>query len=172
MPNNTNKLILIPPEVLFALDLKLNNILFFGLQGWLLKKNLKTTSIIRYAFKYLTLLILPLTSVIRNLIFGLLRGYFKYVQLKGRSFKYILWRSSLILKFGFSHKIYYTVLNNVCITLVTKQLLKIISKTAQKVSVFFFDLHSIRKFDKYKGKGVLYYKDSIILKASSKKIKA
>lgn len=111
-------------------------------------------------------------TIFSNIIFGVIRGYLKYVQLKGRSFKYLLRHSNLVLKFGFSHKVYYLLLNNICITLLTKQILKVTSKTFQKVSCIFFDLHSIRKFDKYKGKGLIYYKDSILLKTSSKKTKA
>jgi ribosomal protein L6P/L9E len=57
------------------------------------------------------------------------------------------------------------------VSLVNKQVFKVSGKSLQKLKNIFFDLHSIRNFDKYKGKGLLYYKDSLILKASSKKTK-
>jgi ribosomal protein L6P/L9E len=61
--------------------------------------------------------------------------------------------------------------NNTYFSLINKQVLKISGKSLQNLKSIFFDLHSIRKFDKYKGKGLLYYKDTLILKASSKKTK-
>ena len=105
------------------------------------------------------------------MIFGLIKSYFKYFQLRGRSFKFQFIASYLILKFGYSHKLYYKIPNNFCVSLVNKQVFKVSGKSLQKLKNIFFDLHSIRNFDKYKGKGLLYYKDSLILKASSKKTK-
>lgn len=77
----------------------------------------------------------------------------------------------LIIKFGFSHKLYYSIPSCVCITLITKQVFKVTGKSLSKLKTFFFDLHAIRKFDRYKGKGLLYYKDFLVLKSSSKKTK-
>jgi len=99
----------------------------------------------------------------------LIKNYFKYIQLRGRSFRFLFFFKKLILKFGFSHKLFFIIPNNICITLINKQVLKISGKSLQRLKNIFFDLHAIRKFDKYKGKGLVYYRDSLILKASSKK---
>ena len=44
--------------------------------------------------------------LIDNLIFGLIKCYFKYFQIKGRSFRYLLMHSILILKFGYISVLY------------------------------------------------------------------
>jgi large subunit ribosomal protein L6 len=100
---------------------------------------------------------------------GLIKDYFKYIQLRGRGFRYLFFFSQLVVKFGFSHKLYYILPANISVTLITKQVLKIYGKSLQQLKSIFFDLHSIRKFDKYKGKGLLYCRDTLVLKASSKK---
>lgn len=168
----TNKILFfIPSEIIFFLDLKLSNFFFFGASGWFFQN----------LFRYYSLLYNKKLSIIRlcflssfllyNCVLGLIKSYFKYIQLRGRSFKFLFFFNSLILKFGFSHKIYYTIPNNVKILLLNKQIFKISGKSLQKIKKIFFDLHSIRNFDKYKGKGLIYYKDTLVLKESSKKTK-
>lgn len=132
---------------------------------------IKTISFVYSEYHSLIRLYYSSSYLIDNLIFGLIKCYFKYFQIKGRSFRYLLMHSILILKFGYSHKLYYQLPNNTVLTLINKQVLKISGKSLQNLKSIFFDLHSIRKFDKYKGKGLLYYKDTLILKASSKKTK-
>ena len=164
-------LFFIPPEIIFYLDLKLLNFFFFGISGWLFQEMFKTLpylytgaySLIRSFFLSIFLL--------NNLIFGLIKNYFKYFQLRGRSFKYSIIFGNLVIKFGFSHKLYYILPYNTRINLITKQIFKVSSKSLHGLNFFFFDLHCIRKFDNYKGKGLLYYKASLVLKASSKKAK-
>jgi ribosomal protein L6P/L9E len=169
LKSNVKLLVLTPPETLCYFDLKLSKMFFFGLVGWL--QSVKIPSFVHSLKKRLlcTLTVLPVT--LNNLIFGLIKSYFKYIQLRGRSFRYLYLYTTLVLKLGFSHKLYYIVANNTCITVLTKQVIKVVGKTVQRLSLFFFDLHVIRKFDKYKGKGLLYYNDSILLKPSSKKTK-
>jgi len=77
----------------------------------------------------------------------------------------------LIVRFGYSHKLYYSPFHNVCLCLINKQVLKIYGRSLGNINSVFFDIHSMRKFDKYKGKGLLFYKDNLILKVSSKKNK-
>ena len=171
LKKKSKTLFFIPPEILFYLDLKLGNFYFFSLNGWYLQKQLKFSC---FLYSSINCLVRPFFSssfLFNNLIFGLIKSYFKFIQLRGRSFRYLYFLSNLILKFGFSHKLYYIVSNNICVTLITKQIFKVSGKSLQRLKSIFFDLHSIRKFDKYKGKGLLYYKDSLILKASSKKTK-
>lgn len=161
----------IPPEIVSYFDLKLGKIFFFGLRGWFLQKVSKSTYLFYSLTKLLVRTIFSSALFFNNLIFGLIKSYFKFIQLRGRSFRYLCILSNLILKFGYSHKLYYLIPNNICVTLITKQVLKISGKSLQRLKHIFFDLHSIRKFDKYTGKGLLYYKDSLVLKASSKKTK-
>lgn len=171
LKKKTKTLFFIPPEILFYFDLKLGNFYFFSLNGWYLHKQLKMLS---FLYNNINCLVRPFflsSFLFNNLIFGLIKSYYKYIQLRGRSFRYLYILSNLIIKFGYSHKLYYIVSNNICFTLITKQILKVSGKSLQRLKNIFFDLHSIRKFDKYKGKGLLYYKDSLILKASSKKTK-
>ena len=164
-------LFFIPPEIKFYFDLKLFNFFFFGLSGWFFQKLFIRSSLL-YSHTYNLLRVyFSSFSLFNNFVFGLIKSYFKYFQLRGRSFRYVFSFTNLILKFGFSHKVFYILSNNLCITLINKQVLKISGKSLQKLKSIFFDLHCIRRFDKYKGKGLLYYKDSFILKVSSKKAK-
>ena len=171
LKKSSKTLFFIPPEILFYLDLKSLNFFFFGTSGWYLKKLLKKETFLYSACRFLIRSFFVSSLLFNNLIFGLIKSYFKYIQLRGRSFKYIYFFSNLVIRFGFSHKIYYIIPNNSLVSLVNKQVLKISGKSLQQLKRIFFDFYSIRKFDKYKGKGLLYYNDVLILKASSKKTK-
>ncbi len=172
MLKKSNKVLFyIPPEIKYYFDLKSFNFFFFGIVGWAFQRLLKTQTFIYSEINSLICGFFISCLLFKNLIFGLIKTYFKYIQLRGRSFKFFFFYFKLILKLGFSHKLYYITPNDLYIKLVAKQVLKISSKSHQKLKAFFFDLESIRKFDIYKGKGLIYYKDTLILKANSKKTK-
>ncbi len=172
MLNKLNKaLFFIPPEILFFFDSKTSNFFFFGVVGWFFQKLSQKTSFMHSYFHSAVRTFFSSSFFFNNNVFGLVRAYLKYFQLRGRSFRFLFLDNYLIIKLGFSHKLYYSITHNICITLITKQVLKISGKSLSKLKTCFFDLHAIRKFDKYKGKGLLYYKDSLLLKSSSKKTK-
>jgi hypothetical protein len=161
----------LPPEILHYHDLKFNRLFLFGLEGWLLQHKKRRVPFLYNSTLLLMNTLISSSSILRNLVYGLIKTYYKYIKLRGRGFKYLLVQSTLSIKFGFSHKLYYTIPNNICITLLTKQVLKVTCKSSHLLNSVFFDLHSIRKLNKYKGKGLIYYKDYLMLKASSKKTK-
>ena len=164
-------LFFIPPEIFFFFDSKTFNFFFFGVVGWFFQKLPNKLSFLYSTFNLLIRFFFSSSFFFNNKAFGLIKSYLKYFQLRGRSFRFLFLGRCLIIKLGFSHKLYYSVPSNVCISLITKQVLKISGKSLSKLKTFFFDLHAIRKFDKYKGKGLLYYKDFLVLKSSSKKTK-
>jgi hypothetical protein len=164
-------LFFIPPEIVFFFDSKTFNFFLFGIVGWFFQKLVEKTCFLYSAFNFLVRFFFSSSFFFNNSAFGLLRAYLKHFQLRGRSFRFLFFCNYLIIKLGFSHKLYYSLPSNVRITLITKQVLKIAGKSLSKLKSFFFDLHAIRKFDKYKGKGLLYYKDFLVLKTSSKKTK-
>ena len=101
---------------------------------------IKTISFVYSEYHSLIRLYYSSSYLIDNLIFGLIKCYFKYFQIKGRSFRYLLMHSILILKFGYSHKLYYQLPNNTVLTLINKQVLKISGKVRQVVIDFFFKI--------------------------------
>lgn len=162
---------IIPPELCSYINFKNARFFFFGLNGWFLKTQSKNLSFIFNKLANVIRFFFSSTHIFTNFIFGLIKIHFKYLQLRGRNFRFLFTQAYLILKFGYSHKIYYAIPNNICINLINKQVLQISGPSLFALKTLFFDLHLIRKFDKYKGKGLLYYKDSIVFKISSKKTK-
>jgi ribosomal protein L6P/L9E len=160
-----------PPEILSHFDITKNSFFFFGLQGWFFKAGIKLSAF-SFNLAFFTIKFIFISSLLlNNFIFGFLKLYSKYFQLRGRSFRFLLANNLIILKFGYSHKLYFSLLNNICISLINKQVLKISGTSLSSLKSTFFDLHSISKFDRYKGQGLLYYQDQIFLKISSKKTK-
>jgi ribosomal protein L6P/L9E len=169
LKRHDNIFFLVPPEFLFYFDFF--NFFFIGLNGWLLKCINKhfiflfKSSINGFRFFFSS------SALFHNLVFGLIKYYFKFLQLRGRSYRFLFLGFHLIVRFGYSHKLYYSPFHNVCLCLINKQVLKIYGRSLGNINSVFFDIHSMRKFDKYKGKGLLFYKDNLILKVSSKKNK-
>jgi large subunit ribosomal protein L6 len=104
--------------------------------------------------------------MIKNLIFGVSKGYRHRLKLVGVGFKAAIKEKDVFLKIGFSHEVVYTLPNDiegvVSKTKGSYLLLKGIEKT--RVQQTAKEIRSLRMPDAYKGKGIHYQKEILKLK--------
>jgi|TARA_B110000503_G_C7127825_1_gene405464 ribosomal protein L6P/L9E len=86
-------------------------------------------------------------------------------------YKFINVSNNIVLKFGFSHRIIYSVYSNIYCLFINKYLIKLESRSFSDLKKVVYLLRSIRKNSMYKKKGIFLKGSLISLKISSKKAK-
>lgn len=105
----------------------------------------------------------------QNYIWGVSKGFFKHLKLKGIGFRAELFDNILSLRLGFSHTINYNIPKNIKITVPEPTELIIEGFNKQLVAQVAAEIREFRLPEPYKGKGILYDNEIIILKEGKKK---
>lgn len=90
------------------------------------------------------------------------------LELFGIGFKVIQDKNVLNLKLGYSHNITYKIPENVLVHCPTATLITLLSKDKQLLGQVAADLRQLKKPEPYKGKGIRYVGEKIILKEVKK----
>ena len=102
-------------------------------------------------------------SLINNMVIGVTAGFKKELQIVGVGYKAALQGSKLNLSLGYSHPIVYAIPEGVKVTLVEN---KIVIEGADKqlVGETAAEIRRFRSPEPYKGKGIRYVDERIVLK--------
>ncbi|MCH2546822.1 MAG: 50S ribosomal protein L6 [Alphaproteobacteria bacterium] len=108
-------------------------------------------------------------TLINNMITGVTDGFTKRLEIRGVGFRASVDGKILNLSLGFSHEIKYAIPEGISIVAEKPTLLVISGTDAQKVGQTAALLRSLRKPEPYKGKGVRYENERVIMKEGKKK---
>jgi large subunit ribosomal protein L6 len=115
-----------------------------------------------------------LWGTLRALLAKTISGFYKKHAIKlkfiGVGFKAHLKKNLLILRLGFSHKLFCQIPNTVTITKIKKRpiIFLLQSHFLEIVKTTAFRLRSFKKPEPYKGKGILFINENLKLKESKK----
>jgi len=104
-----------------------------------------------------------------NMIHGVLYGYKKILKLIGVGYKAHVEKTNLILKLGYSHEIEYKIPKDIKIVCTKPTEIIIFGISKEYVNQISNDIRSFKKPDSYKGKGLLFENEKLILKEGKKK---
>ncbi|MBN1684499.1 MAG: 50S ribosomal protein L6 [Gammaproteobacteria bacterium] len=105
---------------------------------------------------------------LRNIIFGVLEGYERKLELQGVGYRAQVKGKVLDLSLGFSHPVDFAIPEGVTIETPTQTLIVIKGINKQKVGQVAASIRAIRSVEPYKGKGVRYEGEIVILKETKK----
>lgn len=108
------------------------------------------------------------TKVLNNLFNSVLSGHLKYLELRGVGFKYKICGNRLFCILGYSHVITYDLPQNILITIINHKLLKLFSNNIIILNKVIYDLKKKKKFNVYKGKGIVI-KGAVLITKEGKK---
>jgi large subunit ribosomal protein L6 len=110
-----------------------------------------------------------MTSLVNNAVIGVSKGYSKHLELRGVGYRAQLKGNSLNLTLGYSHPVVYDLPEGISADLPnqTNIILKGIDK--QLVGQVAAEIRSFRKVEPYKGKGIRYSSEHVVLKDTKKK---
>jgi large subunit ribosomal protein L6 len=107
-------------------------------------------------------------ALIKQTFIGLKSGFRIQLKLVGVGFKVTLEElqdgSFLILKLGYSHSIAIKIPSNLKVVCLKNTSISILGSDKQKVNNFAAIIRSYKKPEPYKGKGILYHDEKIVLK--------
>lgn len=112
-------------------------------------------------------------SLLHNLILGVLKGYRRKLKLVGVGYRSVVKENKLFLKIGFSHEIIYNIPRDIIIQTSKLKGVLILIKGIElfRVCQVASKIRSFRRPDIYKGKGIHYYKEKLILKKGKRETK-
>ncbi|MBS1632629.1 MAG: 50S ribosomal protein L6 [Bacteroidetes bacterium] len=108
-------------------------------------------------------------AIVANMVRGVSIGFEKKLQLIGVGYKAQTTADKLNLTLGFSHPINFEIPDDIKIETPTQTEILIKGINKQKVGQVAADIRAYRKPEPYKGKGIRYSDEVIILKETKKK---
>jgi len=107
---------------------------------------------------------------ILKMIIGLSQGYYISLKCNGVGYKINIdfIKQLLILKVGFSHLIYIKIPKNIYVCCLKNRILYIYGSNYQEITQFASIIRKHKQPDSYKGKGLVYLKESLTLKEGKK----
>ena len=103
-------------------------------------------------------------SLIKNNIIGVSEGYKKELQIVGVGYKAVLAGNKLTLSLGYSHDIVYPVPEGIKIQIVEGTKISISGVDKQLVGEVAASIRKFKKPEPYKGKGVRYSDEHVVIK--------
>lgn len=103
-------------------------------------------------------------TLVSNLLSGLVQKYSVKLNISGIGYKYSLNGNKLTLKLGYSHDVEYDIDDNIEVKSISSNIIELLSIDKQQVHQVASEIKSFKKPDSYKGKGIRYHKEKIILK--------
>ncbi len=104
-----------------------------------------------------------------NMVVGVTEGYKKELEIKGVGYRANLQGKDLVLALGFSHEVRYPVASDVKVEVEKQTKITISGIDKQKVGQVAAEIREFRKPEPYKGKGIRYVDEYVMIKEGKKK---
>jgi large subunit ribosomal protein L6 len=104
-----------------------------------------------------------------NMVLGVTRGYERKLELVGVGFRAAVQGKALNLTLGFSHPVSYAIPEGITIETPSQTEIVVKGVDRQKVGQVAAEIRHVRPPEPYKGKGVRYAGEQIVLKEGKKK---
>lgn len=103
-------------------------------------------------------------TLINNMIIGVSEQFTVTLLLKGVGYRAVIQGNEIVLSLGYSHPVKIQIPDDIKIEVIKNTTLHLKSCNKEKLGLFASNLRSWREPEPYKGKGILYKDEKIILK--------
>ncbi|ORU92057.1 MAG: 50S ribosomal protein L6 [Cycloclasticus sp. symbiont of Bathymodiolus heckerae] len=108
-------------------------------------------------------------SLVNNMVIGVTTGYEKKLELRGVGYRAQVKGKSLNLTLGFSHPVEYAVPEGMTIETPSQTEIVVKGCDKQQVGQVAADIRAYRSPEPYKGKGIRYVGEHVVMKEAKKK---
>lgn len=108
-------------------------------------------------------------SLLNNMITGVTEGFQRKLKLVGVGYRALLEGDSLVLHLGFSHPVYFSIPAGITIEAPTATDVIIKGMDKQLVGQVAANIRDLRPPEPYKGKGIRYEDERVVIKETKKK---
>jgi large subunit ribosomal protein L6 len=119
--------------------------------------------------RYTTMMWATARALIQNLVKGVSDGFSRSLELRGVGYRAQLQGTDLVMQLGFSHEIRFPTPAGITIKVVSPTELEISGNSKQQVGQVAADIRGFRPPEPYKGKGVRYKGEVVVMKEGKKK---
>jgi large subunit ribosomal protein L6 len=110
-----------------------------------------------------------LRALVNNMVIGVTKGFERKLTLVGVGYRAALQGTSLNLSLGFSHPVVHAMPEGVTATVPTQTEILIKGADKQRVGQVAAEVRAYRPPEPYKGKGVRYAEERVVIKETKKK---
>lgn len=146
-----------------TLSLELNSEVELALEGT------TVTVMPRSGSRFSTAIAGTTRALLANMVEGVTKGFEKKLELKGVGYRAILEGKKLNLTLGFSHPVSYEAPDGITIETPSQTEVIVRGNDKQKVGQVAADIRRFRPPEPYKGKGVRYADERVVIKEAKKK---
>ncbi len=111
-------------------------------------------------------------QIIANMIHGVTQGYEKVLKVVGKGYRVQQRGKDIVFNVGFAHEVVFTPPPDVQVTVEGQDTVRVSGIDKQRVGQVAADIRAIRPPDPYKGKGIRYEGEVLILKPGKAGAKA
>lgn len=130
---------------------------------------IKKGSFLKLKFNTIEPTLISWYFLVKNLIIGLSRKFSERLLLKGIGFKaFPLNNTQIEFKIGYSHPIIYTSSKGLDFEIIKNNIIQLKSPLKDLVGQEATKIQNLRKPDSYKGKGIVYKGETLVLKVGKK----
>jgi len=104
-------------------------------------------------------------ALINNMVIGVSKGFEKVLEVKGLGYRAFVKGNTLELHLGFSHPVLYSIPEGISIEVDRENNIFIRGIDKQKVGQVAAEIRSFRPPEPYKGKGIRYRGEKVLMKA-------
>lgn len=108
-------------------------------------------------------------TLVRNIVVGVKDGYTEALEIQGVGYRAAMQGNVVVLQLGYSHEVRYEVPKGITVAVEGNTNIKISGIDKQAVGQVAAKIRSFRKPEPYKGKGVRYVGEYVMIKEGKKK---
>jgi large subunit ribosomal protein L6 len=108
-------------------------------------------------------------KLLLNNISGLYKGYLLKLQVLGIGYRVTYENNTLILKLGYSHNVNFPIPQDISVYITRSNKIILIGSDLAKVSQIASQIRKLKTPDNYKGKGIRYVNEQILIKEGKKR---
>ncbi len=108
-------------------------------------------------------------TLVKNIVNGVKTGYTESLEIQGVGYRCAMQGNTLVLQLGFSHEVRYDVPKGIKLTVTDQTKIAIEGIDKQAVGQAAAKIRSFKKPEPYKGKGIRYTGEYVMMKEGKKK---
>lgn len=108
-------------------------------------------------------------TLVRNIVHGVKDGYTEELEIQGVGYRAAMQGTTIVLQLGYSHEVRYDIPAGITATVENQTQIKISGIDKQAVGQVAAKIRGYRKPEPYKGKGIRYKGEYVMIKEGKKK---
>lgn len=108
-------------------------------------------------------------TLVRNIVVGVKDGYTESLEIQGVGLRCAMQGNTLVMQLGFSHEVRFDVPKGITITVADQTKIKVEGIDKQAVGQAAAKIRAFKKPEPYKGKGIRYVGEYVMMKEGKKK---